>query len=113
MPLAVDGRETGCNNSMTRVKQLIVATSDQKIERSYCFLGGVWGTVCGHRNWNISAAKVACRQLGFSGARAAILSRALHVPFPNNYEIPIWWDGATCSGWETRLEVQCKLICSC
>ena len=40
------------------------ANDDDKFGRLEVFLGGVWGTVCGH-HFGIREADVACTQLGF------------------------------------------------
>ena len=58
------------------------------------FYGGVWGTVC-NTLWDISDARVVCRQLGYISATTAV-SRAV------NGEGVIWMDQVSCHGNETR-----------
>ena len=57
---------------------------------------GEWGAVCDDF-WGLADAKVACRQLGYPGATAAL--RELSGPT----DIPIWLDNMNCSGSESRL----------
>ena len=63
----------------------------------------VWGTVCGN-GWNITAAQVVCRQLGFpaTGALALPLGEV-----PASRGGMIWLDKVACKGTEVALE-QCN-----
>ena len=55
-----------------------------------------WGAVCDDF-WGLADAKVACRQLGYPGATAAL--RELSGPT----NISVWLDNMNCSGSEARL----------
>ena len=58
---------------------------------------GMWGTVCDH-SWDLAAASVVCRQLGYPSAIAAKKS-AFYGPGG----LPILMDNVACSGNENRL----------
>ena len=62
----------------------------------------VWGTVCGN-GWNITAAQVVCRQLGFPTTGALALTLG-DVPAGRGM---IWLDKVSCIGTEVALE-QCN-----
>ena len=64
------------------------------------YYNGQWGTVCDD-NWDLSDAKVVCRQLGFSGAEAAL--RGGSSPAGTG---KIWLDEVRCNGNEHSL-AQC------
>ena len=64
------------------------------------YYDGQWGGVC-HDHWDMKDAKVACRQLGFSGADAA-LSR---IQGPAG--MPLWLDNVNCTGQESTL-LECQ-----
>lgn len=59
---------------------------------------GRWGTVCGNI-WTLSNAHVACRQLGYEGALAALCC-ALHGGGTGR----VWLSDVSCSGKETSLQ---------
>ena len=63
------------------------------------YMAGVWGTI---RNqvWNIKASNVACRQVGYQGAKSAILSS---VETFGKGEGPVWISGLNCEGHEESL----------
>jgi hypothetical protein len=65
-----------------------------RVELNY---NGTWGAVC-REGWDIDAARVVCRELGYQGA--------IHYP-GNGYfargEGPIWMDGVNCNGDETSI----------
>ena len=63
----------------------------------YCY-NGIYGTICDDE-WSIQDANVACRQLGFQGARRAYGS-AYFGPGTG----PIWLDNLQCNDTESRLE---------
>ena len=63
----------------------------------YCY-NGIYGTICDDE-WSIQDANVACRQLGFQGARRAYGS-AYFGPGTG----PIWLDNLQCNDSESRLE---------
>ena len=63
----------------------------------YCY-NGIFGTICDDE-WSIQDANVACRQLGFQGARRAYGS-AYFGPGTG----PIWLDNLQCNDSESRLE---------
>lgn len=58
---------------------------------------GQWGTIC-HDEWDLNDAKVACRELGFSGASFASRRAAY-----GQGSGPILRDHILCQGWETSL----------
>ncbi|XP_071961573.1 scavenger receptor cysteine-rich domain superfamily protein-like [Antedon mediterranea] len=58
-------------------------------------VGGRWGGICGN-GWDIDAAKVACREVGFCAARSAVKGE-----FPSLTELV--WNTVKCSGSETHL----------
>jgi hypothetical protein len=60
---------------------------------------GVSGRVCAN-NWNFSEADVVCRQVNEKGLGAVAAVRVIE---PKS-RYPIWFDGLTCSGTESRLE---------
>ena len=63
----------------------------------YCY-NGIYGTVCDDE-WSLQDANVACRQLGFVGAR-----RAYGSAYFGPGEGPIWLDNVQCNDTESRLE---------
>lgn len=56
-----------------------------------------WGTVCDD-DWNINSAQVACRELGYLGAR-----QALHGGQVPRGVGQIWLDNVRCTGRESNL----------
>ena len=67
------------------------------IGRVEMFHEGVWGTICDD-NWDLADANVVCKQLGFPGAREALLGN--QVPNGNG---KIWLDEVQCTGNERWL----------
>ena len=61
------------------------------------FYGGVWGTIC-DTEWDITDASVVCKQLGYSGAAAAV-----GMATYGEGDGLVWMDSVRCSGNETRL----------
>ena len=62
---------------------------------------GVYGTICD--NWDINAATVVCRQLGFAGTFIFSVGKA----FFGQGRGPVWLDNVVCTGNETSIE-DCK-----
>lgn len=62
-------------------------------------IAGIWGTIR-NRGWGMNASNVACRQLGYPGAEAAILSTV--GPFGKG-EGPVWMSDLDCEGHEDSL----------
>ena len=62
---------------------------------------GKWGTVC-DKGWGLRDAHVACRQLGFHGAKQT--GRASE---PGSESEKIWMSHLACTGVENRLD-ECK-----
>ena len=62
----------------------------------------IWGSVCGN-GWNITAAHVVCRRLGFPATGALALPLGV-VPAGRGM---IWLDNVACEGIEVALE-QCN-----
>ena len=67
------------------------------VGRVEIFYNGQWGTVCDD-GWNSNDAKVVCRQLGFSGAEAALPGSSS----PDGTG-KIWLDNVNCNGNELSL----------
>ena len=65
------------------------------------FYRGVWGTVCDD-NWDISDARVVCRELGYPDA----VSAPQNARFGEGSGI-IWLDDVSCSGNERSI-VSCR-----
>ena len=61
------------------------------------FYNGQWGGVC-RRSFSARDAKVACRQLGYTGGRD------ISTRFPAPSGMPIWLDYVECTGSESRLD---------
>ena len=58
------------------------------------FINSVWGSICSD-SFDINAANVACRQLGYQGALETDTS--FHTPHGRGMEGPIWLDEVECS----------------
>ena len=63
------------------------------------YIAGVWGTIR-NRGWNLNAAHVACRELGYQGADAAIVFTV--APYGRG-EGPVWMSNLDCQGHESSL----------
>ena len=66
------------------------------------FFDGYWGTVC-DQNWDLLDAIVACHQLGYSTAAAALTGSAFGIGSEPN-----WLISAHCTGYEDNL-IECRL----
>ncbi|XP_029113697.1 HHIP-like protein 1 [Scleropages formosus] len=66
------------------------------------YIGGEWGTVCDDR-WDIRAAEVVCRQLGFQRA----LRATTKAEFGEGTHLPIHLDDVQCLGTEDSL-LECQ-----
>ena len=90
--------EVECSNdpiSTVSLKiKLVGNQSSQGEGRLSVRYNGVWGRVCASQ-WDIRDAHVACRQLGFTGARSLVKS--------SGGEGPKWMDNLHCLGNETAL----------
>jgi len=62
-------------------------------------IAGIWGTIR-NRGWDMNASNVACRQLGYPGAEAAILSTV--GPYGKGVG-PVWMSDLDCEGREDSL----------
>ena len=65
-------------------------------------IDGEWGTVCDD-GWDIRAAHITCRQLGYAGALQAV-SKALFGP--GDRKMPVFMGNTMCDGWESSL-IEC------
>ena len=63
------------------------------------YIAGIWGTIR-NRGWNLNASNVVCRELGYPGAKTAILSTV--GPFGKG-EGPVWISDLKCQGHEDSL----------
>lgn len=90
----------GGNNGPGDGQIRLVGGSNAREGRVEITFGGVFGTVCDD-NFNVAAAQVVCRQLGFTGGTPQTNA----TPFGQGSG-PIHLDGFTCSGSESRLD-QC------
>ena len=61
------------------------------------FYNGKWGTIC-DRGWNINAAKVVCRELGYTYG-----IRSLPGRFVQDGSGQIWLSEVSCTGSEQNL----------
>ncbi|XP_070539836.1 lysyl oxidase homolog 2A-like [Ptychodera flava] len=59
---------------------------------------GIWGTICGDR-WDMRAANVACREMGFGTAKEIFLSAKEFGEGSG----PVWLDQVTCHGDESSI----------
>jgi len=64
---------------------------------------GRWGAVCHRGGWDLQAASVACRELGYGSAQFA----SRNSSYGQGYEGPIWLTKVNCHGGEKKLE-ECK-----
>ncbi|XP_022081551.1 deleted in malignant brain tumors 1 protein-like isoform X2 [Acanthaster planci] len=89
------GEDAGviCNPDKLR----LVGGANIKEGRLEIFLNGEWGTVCDD-SWDIEDARVACRQLGFSGAVEATQGATF-----GSGSGPIYLDDVACGGHENDL----------
>ncbi|XP_071831062.1 scavenger receptor cysteine-rich type 1 protein M160-like isoform X3 [Apostichopus japonicus] len=71
-----------------------LADGHMNIEGRLEYFNGEWGTVCDDK-WDIQDANVACRQLGFSKAKAAMTQSSF-----GEGTGPIWLDDVNCEGLE-------------
>ena len=62
------------------------------------FRQGTWGAVC-DANWDLSKARIICRQLGYQGAWAALVGS--HYGSGSR---PPWMNNVRCTGVERRIE---------
>ncbi|KAL9984304.1 hypothetical protein ACROYT_G006580 [Oculina patagonica] len=59
---------------------------------------GIWGAIS-RKNWDINAATVACRQLGYQAGAEAALTNVVYGPVSG----PVWLTNLQCSGSENNL----------
>ncbi|XP_068704797.1 uncharacterized protein [Montipora foliosa] len=74
-----------------------LADGGAKYGRVEVYHDGQWGTVCDD-SWDTNDARVACRQLGFSGA-----IRQYQSAYYGQGSGPIWLDNVDCAGGEASL----------
>ena len=65
------------------------------------FYRGTWGTVCDN-GWDLTDAKVVCRELGFPGA-----VKVFYAATFGEGDGPIWMDRTQCTGNESSL-TECR-----
>ena len=83
-----------CSYGSSSVRLVNGGASHGRVEVKY---NGTWGTVCDD-SWDINDASVVCRQLGFSGALAALN----WASYGEGLE-PTWLDDVKCAGGEASL----------
>ena len=64
---------------------------------------GIWGTVC-NLDWDLQDANVVCRELGYSGAVAAVYNARYKYGLGTGM---IWMAGVDCNGNEASL-LKCR-----
>ncbi|XP_072041386.1 uncharacterized protein [Amphiura filiformis] len=78
----------------------LVGGQDTNEGRVEVFYDGRWGTVCAD-SWDDDDAMVVCRQLSFRSSDARGVNISAEFGQGNG---PVWLDGASCSGSESRLD---------
>ena len=86
-----------CDNYLPILDVRIVDGSSNNEGRVEVYYNGTWGTVCDD-SWDISDARVVCRQLGFPDAGAAYQSGRVRDGTGQ-----IWLDDVNCRGYESSL----------
>lgn len=88
-----------CTSDKTVTKIRLAGGNVSNAGRVEVNIAGIWGTIR-NRGWGMNASNVACRQLGYPGAEAAILSTV--GPFGKG-EGPVWMSDLDCEGHEDSL----------
>uniref|UniRef100_H2Z176 protein-lysine 6-oxidase n=1 Tax=Ciona savignyi TaxID=51511 RepID=H2Z176_CIOSA len=92
------GKRKGRKHHATRQETIRLKVGSAEGEgRLEVMRSGRWGTVC-HRGWNLWAANVACRELGFGTAKREIINSYFGAGHG-----PIWLTDLNCFGNETQL----------
>ena len=76
-----------------RVVQRNVTDPSFSAGRLEVYINSTWGSICAD-NFDMVDARVACRQLGYSGAIST--DSSLHTPYGRGTEGPIWLDEVSC-----------------
>ncbi|XP_062509432.1 deleted in malignant brain tumors 1 protein-like isoform X2 [Corticium candelabrum] len=92
---------TMANDTLSNVTVRLVDGSSNTNGRIEIQRSGVYGTMCDD-NWDINAATVVCRQLGFADALVPI-----GKAFFGQGRGPVWLDNVVCTGQETSID-KCK-----